>query len=236
MIKSDMKAEKEKNWLELIEEHPLRHDIWMILDLYNELNVTELTYYVKRSKSTVGRVLTGMEEDNLLISRRGKKERGEKIPPKFYRINPKFKKVEEDWDEEKLPDDPETLQNFYNSKIDQYRNFIKDIEKRFEYLEMILKYFQDQLENIENLEVAKRIYKNFLSDINEPSFSIIRIDKERFQDFLDLRIEYLMKLRQLLMRNEIDENNAITCIDMTLPYSAFFELTKNLKSKKSIKR
>ena len=113
MLESKAEGKKEKTWLELINEHPLRHDIWMVLELYNELNVTEITQYVKRSKSTVSRVLIGMENDELLISRRGKKEKGEKIPPKFFRINPKFQKLEDEWDEENLPEEPEKLQEFY---------------------------------------------------------------------------------------------------------------------------
>lgn len=235
MLESKAEGKKEKTWLELIDEHPLRHDIWMVLELYNELNVTEITQYVKRSKSTVSRVLIGMENDELLISRRAKKEKGEKIPPKFFRINLKFKKLEDEWDEENLPEEPEQLQEFYNSKIDEYRKIIKDLEKRFEYLKILLKYFREQLADVENIEFAKSIYKEFLSDINEPSCSIMLIDEKRYKEFLDLRIEYMMKLQKLLLKHELDEDNAIVYFDMSLPYSALFELTKKLKSKKSIK-
>ena len=234
MLESKAEDKKEKTWLELINEHPLRHDIWMVLELYNELNVTEITQYVKRSKSTVSRVLIGMENDELLISRRAKKEKGEKIPPKFFRINPKFRKLEEQWDEENLPEEPVKLQEFFNSKIDEYRKIIKDIEKRFEYLKMLLKYFREQLADVENIEVAKSIYNEFLSDINEISCSIMHIDEKRYKEFLDLRIEYMIKLQKLLLKHELDEDNAIVYFDMSLPYSALFELTKKLKMKKSI--
>ncbi|MFX0007834.1 MAG: hypothetical protein ACFFAV_14090, partial [Candidatus Hermodarchaeota archaeon] len=168
------------------------------------------------------------------ISRRAKKGKGEKIPPKFFQINPKFQKLEDKWDEENLPEEPEELQEFYNSKIDEYRKIIKDLEKRFEYLKILLKYFREQVADVENIESAKSIYKEFLSDINEITCSIVHIDEKRYKDFLDLRIEYMMKLQKLLMRHELDEDNAIVYFDMSLPYSALFKLTKKLKMKKSI--
>ncbi len=174
-----------------------------------------------------------MENDELLISRRAKKGKGEKIPPKFFQINPKFQKLEDKWDEENLPEEPEELQEFYNSKIDEYRKIIKDLEKRFEYLKILLKYFREQVADVENIESAKSIYKEFLSDINEPTCSIMHIDEKRYKEFLDLRIEYMMKLQKLLIRHELDEDNAIVYFDMSLPYSALFELTKKLKMKKS---
>ncbi|KON27615.1 hypothetical protein AC481_04345 [miscellaneous Crenarchaeota group archaeon SMTZ-80] len=79
----------EENWSKLMDKHELRYELWSILKLFNELNVTEISHLVKQSKSTVSRVLIGMENDRLLISRRGRKkpEDGEKIPPKYYRIN-----------------------------------------------------------------------------------------------------------------------------------------------------
>ncbi len=231
MSKIKGEGKKGKSWIELIDEHPLRHDIWMVLDLYNELNVTEITYYVKQSKSTVSRVLTGMEDDGLLLSRRGGKEKGEKIPPKFYRINPKFQEVTEKWDEENLPEEPEQLKKYYNSKIDEFRKIMKDLEKRFEYLKALLNYLEEQLRDSENFDQAKIIFKEFLSEMNEPMYSSVRIDENRYKEFLDLRIEYMMKLQKLLMKKELDEDNAFEYFDLSLPYSAFFELNKKLKQK-----
>jgi len=72
----------------------LRYDLWMVIILNNELNVTQISKVVGNSKSTISRVLKGMETDELLVSRRGKIEEGgrERIPPKYYRINKKFRK------------------------------------------------------------------------------------------------------------------------------------------------
>ncbi|MFX1481426.1 MAG: hypothetical protein ACFFCI_25380 [Promethearchaeota archaeon] len=82
----------EEEWLSLIDKHELRYEIWAILNLYYELNVTQISHLVKKSMSTVSRVLISMKKDGLVLSRRGEKKKGEgeKIPPKYYRINEKY--------------------------------------------------------------------------------------------------------------------------------------------------
>jgi predicted transcriptional regulator len=66
----------------------------MVINLNNELNVTQISKVVASSKSTISRVLKSMEMDGLLVSHRGEIKEGgrERIPPKYYRINKKFKK------------------------------------------------------------------------------------------------------------------------------------------------
>ena len=56
-----------KDWESLISKHKLRYDIWMFLNLYHELNVSQISKWVKQSKSTVSRVLISMESDGLLV-------------------------------------------------------------------------------------------------------------------------------------------------------------------------
>ena len=127
----------EEDWTTLIEKHSLRYEIWEILKLYKELNVTEINHLVKQSKSTVSRVLREMEKDHLLISRRGKinREEGEKIPPKFYQINEQYKEeIEPDIKKTKPSEDIEKLISFYKSEIKNYRNFIYNHQKLLDLL------------------------------------------------------------------------------------------------------
>ena len=83
-----------KEWDQLIAKHPLRFDIWTLLELHTELNVTQINHFVKQSKSTVARHLKFMEKDGLLISKTKETDIKGRIPPKIYHINPKFKKRE----------------------------------------------------------------------------------------------------------------------------------------------
>ena len=83
----------EREWKSLISKHKLRYDIWMVIDLNNELNVTQISKVIGHSKSTISRVLKSMEINGLLVSHRGEIKEGgrERIPPKYYRISKKFK-------------------------------------------------------------------------------------------------------------------------------------------------
>jgi len=95
-----------KEWESLISKHKLRYDIWVLLNSKRELNVTQITNGLKRSKSTVSRVLSGMESDGLLVSRRGKIKEGgrERIPPKYYRVSEKY--LKEDDEEQSFMETP----------------------------------------------------------------------------------------------------------------------------------
>jgi DNA-binding transcriptional ArsR family regulator len=215
-----------KDWELLISKHTSRYDIWMFLNLYHELNVTQISKYIKQSKSTVSRVLKAMESDGLLVSRRGKIKVGERerIPPKYYRINEEYIKEEEtERVFMEIPSDPQELHDFLFSEIQIYQSAIYNIIRLVNYLSSSLNHLDDHLENIEK---AKDIYKEFLSGINEPEFNFVFLDKKRFRKFYDLRLEYLLKLKKLIMEQELDAESAFVYFDSFLPLKALLELYK----------
>jgi DNA-binding transcriptional ArsR family regulator len=217
----------EEDWLNLIEKHELRYEIWAMLKLYNELNVTEISHLVKQSRSTVSRVLIGMEKDGLILSRRGiKKEgEGEKIPPKYYHRNEKFKEeFEGDIGDLEIPTDPQKLYEFYISEIKNYRNAIYNIHKLLDLINPLLNIFEDQLENINK---ATHIYQTYLSGKNEPWFNFMYFDHERYEKFLDIRLQYMLKLEKLAEEQELNPKKAFVYLDASLPLKAIFELKKD---------
>jgi DNA-binding transcriptional ArsR family regulator len=216
----------EEEWLALIDKHELRYEIWALLKLYYELNVTQISHLVKKSISTVSRVLISMKKDGLVLSRRGVKKdgEGEKIPPKYYRINEKYHKTTEVKAMElKPPTDPQKLREFYISEIKNYRNAIYNIHKLLDLLNPLFNAFEDQLDDISK---AKRIYDSYLSGTNEPWFNIMYFDDERYERFLDIRIEYLLRLEKLAREQELNPNNAFVYLDASLPLKSIFELKK----------
>ncbi|MFW9829976.1 MAG: winged helix-turn-helix domain-containing protein [Candidatus Thorarchaeota archaeon] len=218
----------EEDWINLIDKHKLRYEIWTILKLDNELNVTEISHLVKQSKSTVSRVLIQMETDGLVKSRREKKKKGEgeKIPPKFYRINEEYRtpKASEIAEFEQI-DDPIELRKFYSLKIKNLRNAIYNHHKLLDLLTPILSIFEDQLDNIDR---AKKINDLYLSGENEPWFNIIYFDRSRYNEFLDIRLEYLLKLEKLAREQEINTENVFAYIDASISLNAIFELKKDM--------
>ena len=216
----------EEEWLSLIDKHELRYEIWALLKLYYELNVTQISHLVKKSMSTVSRVLISMKKDGLLLSRREirKEGEGEKIPPKYYRLNEKYReKPDVKAKEFELPKDPQKLREFYISEIKNYRNAIYNVHKLLDLLNPLLNVFEIQLDDIGK---AKRIYDSYLSGTNEPWFNIMYFDDERYEKFLDIRIEYLLKLEKLAREQELNANNAFVYLDASLPLKSIFELKK----------
>lgn len=218
-----------KDWGSLISKHTLRYDIWMLLNLYNELNVSQISKWVKQSKSTVSRVLISMESDGLLVTRRGVIKEGEreKIPPKYYRISEEFKnenEVEKNFME--IPSDPQDLHDFLLREIRNHRSAIYNLTRLVNYLSSSINYLDDNL-NLEKIEKAKKIYEDYLSGINEPEFNFIFLDKKRFKKFYDLRLEYFLNLEKLIMEQDLDVESVFVYFDSFLPLRSLLELNKD---------
>ena len=218
-----------KDWESLISKHKLRYDIWMLLNLYNELNVSQISKWVKQSKSTVSRVLISMESDGFLVTRRGviKKGEREKIPPKYYRISEDFQKekeVEKKFME--IPSDPQELHDFLLTEIRNHRSAIYNLTRLVNYLSSSLNYLDDQLK-LEQIDKAKKIYEDYLSGINEPEFNFVFLDKKRFKQFYDLRLEYILNLEKLIMEQDLDVESVFVYFDSFLPLMSLLELNKN---------
>jgi predicted transcriptional regulator len=215
-----------KEWDQLIIKHPLRFDIWALLELHTELNVTQITHFVEQSKSTVARHLKLMKKDGLLISKVGETEVKGRIPPKIYQINPKFKERELELEKVSLGDDPQKIQRFYKREITNYRKMSFNIKKLLEYLDPLLDLLEEQLGDINK---AKNTYDEYLSYLDEPVF--LYFDKKRSKKLIDLRTEYVLKLHKLAIEEDLNTEDAFVYFDISLPLAALFELKKRLKPK-----
>ena len=205
----------EEEWDQLIAKHKIRFDIWPLLELHHELNVTQITHYVEQGKTTVARHLKLMKKDGLLLSRTPKKVIKGRIPPKIFRINPKFQKEEEE------------EENFYKRVITHYRKTGYNISKLLSYLDPLLNLLENELGDPES---AKTIYDEFLSFIPAPV--VFYLDKKRAEALMDLHAEYILKLQNLAMEEDLNTEEAFVYFDISLPLAALFELKKKIKSKK----
>ncbi|MHA2287802.1 MAG: hypothetical protein ACXABG_03340 [Promethearchaeota archaeon] len=205
----------EEEWDQLIAKHRIRSDIWALLELHNELNVTQITHYVEQGKTTVARHLKLMEQDGLLLCRSPESVIKGRIPAKIYRINPKFKKEEEE------------EENFYKRVIKHYRKAGYNVSKLLSYLDPLLILLESELDDPER---AKEIYDEYLSFIPAPI--VFYLDKKRAEALMDLHAEYILKLQKLAVEEDLNTEEAFVYFDISLPLAALFELKKQLKLKK----
>ncbi|MFX1328784.1 MAG: ArsR/SmtB family transcription factor [Promethearchaeota archaeon] len=225
-MNEEKSSKLEAEWNQLIIRHPLRFDIWAILELHTELNVTQITHYVEQSKSTVARHLKLMEKDGLLVSRIAEADVKGRIPPKIYQINPRFLEKEIELEQKSISEKVQNLQQFYKKEIINYRKMSYNIKKLLDYLDPLLNLLEEQLGDIEKV---KSTYDKFLSYIDEPVF--LYFDKKRSKKLIDLRSEYVLKLHKLAMEEDLNTEEAFVYFDISLPLAALFDFKKKLKQK-----
>jgi hypothetical protein len=225
-IKKEIKTffpSTEESWEELIDKHPLRYDVWMILQIYHEKNVSDIAKLTKRNKSTLSRVLRSMEEDRLVLSRKENLLKEGKIPAKYYRINPEIKEEVPDFEDILSSTDPQKLLNFYEYELTNYQKAIYNGKKLLDYLNPLLDHLKG---NLDDIEEAKQIYAKYWLNISRPWFNLIYLDEECYEKFFDIRLEYMLKLEKLAREHKLDTNSAFIYFDFSLPLKNIFELKK----------
>jgi hypothetical protein len=156
-----------------------------------------------------------MERDGLLLRRTPKNVIKGRIPPKIYRINPKFKKQDEEED------------NFYKGIIKHYRKVGYNISKLLSYLDPLLNLLESKLDEPKKV---KEIFDEYLSFI--PSPIVLYLDKGRAEALMDLHAEYVLKLQKLAMEEDLNTEEAFVYFDISLPLAALFELKKKIYMEK----
>ena len=117
---TDKEIETVENWFALLGKHKIRFEIETILQIFIELNLTEISHMVEQSKSTVDRHLKSMEEDGLLVSRKGDANDPGRIPPKLYQFNRKLNQILQNYGggiRRPEPSEPKKLIEYYQREI-----------------------------------------------------------------------------------------------------------------------
>ncbi len=196
-----------ENWFKLLAKHKLRNDIENILQVFYELNVTQISHLVKQSKATVARHLQLMEEDGLLLSRKGKRDNLGKYPAKIYRINEKLQQILEDSSVQlPPPQNEEELIEFYKTEILIHRNLLYQFKSLLEYLSPLLDMFE---ENLHDISAAKRIYEEFF-DIkttrNFPTLARMYYSEKYWDEYNEEFLNYVSKSKQVLTKQNADSD------------------------------
>lgn len=223
MSKKD--KEKEDDWGVLIAKHKLRWEIWMLLYVYNELNITQISNFVKQSKSTVWRQLNDMEQDNLLFSRKIAGDYKGKIPPIFYRLNPDF--IRQRTPPEIIEDkNPKDRRDYYRKTIKWYKNSILHLKKLLDLTTPLLDYFEQHLDDIEE---ADQIFETYLANKFAPKAFIWFFDKKRFKKYLKLNFEQYQKLIELENEQKADPDSDLkgfAHFEVRMPIQMLYEFQK----------
>lgn len=191
-----IKVDPKKTWGYLVTKHPLRYKIWSILDVFGEMNVTELSSYVKESKSTVSRYLIQMENDGLIQAKEEILEKKFRLPKKFYKINPDLK--QSIYYERLIPEFPEKMLDFINNY--ERPNFETKIpEKPEEFLEFLKDRIREQRLSIKMTKMT----------VNQLTPLLDKIEKALPTESKDLTTEDLKGVKELWEKNLCGKNEPL---------------------------
>ncbi len=229
---SDSEIYTIENWIHLIGKHKLRLEIMNILQIYDELNITQLSQKVEQSKSTVARHLKSLEKHGIVISRKAKVDEYEvgKIPPKIYRRNLKLIEIlQYAASLVPPPDNEEELREFYRKQINATRNSFGFFKWLLEKLDPLLDKFEGQLDDISK---ARETWEKYFDEETTPAY--VGIDGRSFSSKYYDQImraykEFFQKFIEILAAQNADPDAGVrdnTAIFAFLPVRDLFEIYK----------
>ena len=153
-----------ESWGMLVTKSTVRLKIWQILELFGEMNVTQISNLLKESKSTVSRHLNSMEQDDLVISRKVESTCDGRIASKVFIINHEIKSRGGMDQSEGLPKDFKKRIEFIKSEIQTNRSSITMMNG---IMELLLPIY-DEVESLikqdteESLKKADELFNQFM--------------------------------------------------------------------------
>ncbi len=217
------KTEDNDNVYHLFTKHDLYADIWMVLNMFPEMNVTEISKLVKQSKSTVSRNLNEMEHDGFVLGREKETPIPGRIPSKCYRINPDAFKGWSCSSQMAPPADPVKRLEYIKAEIHMYQYDIYEIHKMLDYMNKVMSSLSNECTSVEK---ADEIFNTYLSGKFEPFFSVSFHNEKEFADLMMLINEFLSKKRGCcgsVHDPEAKGGREYSFFLGTMPLRAFFE-------------
>jgi DNA-binding transcriptional ArsR family regulator len=237
---------------QLITKNPIRWEIWSVLRFYPELNINQISQFLKQSRYTISRHLKLMEKDGMLTSREIQPKKRGKYAPKYYKVNLRMSgpgledsnnideymdAVFEYW---QIPEDPHDKLEFYHDIIRETKTIIINYGKSIEGMHFLFDHLKESIigitePNNNNLKSADNIFKKYLSGNKEPFFLGMTFDKEHFKKFREIHKEYwrqifLLNIDQL--KNPDPEGAYFGLMTIVFPSRAILDLKKELFSDK----
>jgi DNA-binding transcriptional ArsR family regulator len=137
-LKNQIPSEEQ---LKKIYDHKIRRMIVQLLNMYNELSLSQLSKIMKKKKTTIQYHVTELRNNNIVRESRTSYEdsRGS-IPAKYYKLNPLNLDYHQSFETLKKISD-------LSKRIEEYKNFILGIKRCIINLDSILSYAKEGIES-----------------------------------------------------------------------------------------
>lgn len=224
----DQKQEKQKHSMLLeferiideIFKYEVRMKILLLLRLYSELNVTEISKLINRNKATVSRHLRKMKKMGVLKSRE-ETSKG-KINPLYYSIRREIVDYLQlvNNSEYSLLEKPKEKYN----KLKRSLFVIKTIYRLVEYAIGLINPFINDLES--QLEEENPIYEDlepYLTKRKQLSIRHYILNIEDLDQFWKLYLEFAQKIEKISRKTTNENENHLIFMDALLPLKKMLE-------------
>ena len=127
------------------------------------------------------------------------------------------------------PKTPIELIRFYEKEIRLYRSAIYQYTKLMDFLNPLLNYFEEELDNVGR---ASKTHKKYFTGKLEPWFMQVYISEKYQEKFFDLYLDFVKKGTKLLKeQNEDPEVRERTFVyfNAMMPLKAYFEIYQKMK-------
>ncbi|MCD1295030.1 hypothetical protein CUJ83_08475 [Methanocella sp. CWC-04] len=223
-------GEKQLEYISLLKDK-LKFRILMLLLTHGELNITEISNTLHKSKSTISRHLAEMEGVIVDCKEAFKdQEIAGRITPKYYRISEEFKKkvtaVEANY-----AAGTEGQMKFYHDLIELLRTGVDISKENFDMIHDMTDYLESQMDDPEK---ARQVFDSYVFG-QDFYMEICYLNEAQYRQFL----EFLSELRQKaasLREVSPDEKKPYVFIGSLVNYGKMLELQGRMNERKMGKK
>ncbi|MGV9171236.1 MAG: ArsR family transcriptional regulator [Promethearchaeia archaeon] len=211
---------KIKKIVDKIFKHELRMKIFLLLRLYDKLNVTEVSKLLNRNKATVGRHLKIMRKHNILVSK--EKEAKGKFNPLYYSISDTFYEVLALANGSKFPkkSNVEQSRGYYKISLEVIRGIYKLVKHAISLINPFMEYLNKELEkaNPDFKELEK-----YLTLHNQLGLRHFVISEDNLNNFWEIYLRFYEDLEKLESQTNSTNTKKLLFIDALLPLKDMLE-------------
>lgn len=207
----------------------LKFQIVMLLLIYHEMNVTQISNLLNQSKATVSRHLAEMEGQVVEYSEAFKHREIEgRITPKYYRIKEEFYKNIKPVEALHFPEDTSGRRQFYGYLIELLRNGVEISKDSINMLHSLLDFLESQMDDPDLLS------KSFESYLFSGDFMLemIWLTEDQYKQFKLYVTEFNEKVAQLPSEISNDESRPYLFIGSLFNAAKLLELQAGMKEQK----
>lgn len=225
---SDQEIESQMQYISLLKDR-LKFKIMMLLLIYRELNVTQISNLLSQSKATVSRHLNDME--GVIVRHREEfkdREIEGRITPKYYRIGDDFLRLIMPLETYRSIDGVEGQMRFYRELIGLLRTGVEVSKDSLDMINPMISYLESSMGDHES---AKKAFDEYVLGDDGVALGMFLMSERQYRLFLSYQKEMMQKMMDSRSDEPKDSPRPYMFIGSTMNMGKMLELQSLMKEK-----